>query len=230
MSPSSSANSRPSLVILSGGQDSATCLFWAKRELGDDIHTLTFDYGQRHLIELDCAERLSRRHAMSHRLLPVTSLKDLANNALMDEDIEIDADGGFQGLPSTFVPGRNALFLNLAAAYAAPRGIKDLVIGTCETDYSGYPDCRLEFIQSMEKSLSLAMDFEFKVHTPLMFLNKAQTFKLAHDLGGLKEVVEDTHTCYEGDHTNLHSWGFGCGTCPACELRKRGFEEYESTL
>lgn len=219
--------SQSSLVILSGGQDSATCLFWAKKNLGHDVHTLTFDYGQRHRIELECAEALSREHAKSHRLLPVTSLKDLANNALTDGDIEVKHDGGFQGLPSTFVPGRNALFLNLAAAYAAPRGIKDLVIGTCQTDYSGYPDCRQEFIDSMEKSLSLAMDFEFKVHTPLMYLTKAETFALADQLGGLKAVVEQTHTCYEGNRDELHEWGYGCGNCPACELRKKGYEEWQ---
>ncbi len=221
---------RPTLVILSGGQDSATCLFWAKREFGDDVHTLTFDYGQRHVIELECAEKLSKKYARTHRLLPVTSLKDLANNALTDGNIKIKKDGGFQGLPSTFVPGRNALFLNLAAAYAAPRGMRDLVIGTCETDYSGYPDCRKEFIDSMQKSLSLAMDFDFHIHTPLMFLSKGQTFKLADELGALKEVVENTHTCYEGNHKDLHAWGYGCGECPACELRRRGFEDFERGL
>ncbi|NCN41083.1 7-cyano-7-deazaguanine synthase QueC [bacterium] len=221
---------RSSLVILSGGQDSATCLLWAIKEFGDDVHTLTFDYGQKHKIELECAEKLSKRFAKSHRLLPVSSLKDLAKNALTDDSIEIKKDGGFQGLPSTFVPGRNALFLNLAAAYAAPRGMRDLVIGTCETDYSGYPDCRKEFIDSMQKSLSLAMDFDFTIHTPLMFLSKGQTFKLASDLGGLKDVVENTHTCYQGNHKDLHSWGYGCGECPACELRRNGFEDYQRSL
>lgn len=215
------------LVILSGGQDSATCLFWAQKNLSGPIHTLTFDYGQRHRVELECAEKFSKKHASSHRLLEVSSLRDLADNALTDASIAVGHDGGFQGLPSTFVPGRNALFLTLAAAYAAPRGIKHMVIGTCETDYSGYPDCRLEFIESMQQTLRLAMEFPFEIHTPLMHLNKAETFALADELGHLQEVVEETHTCYEGTRGELHEWGYGCGECPACELRQAGYEKYQ---
>ncbi len=213
------------LVILSGGQDSATCLYWARNRF-QEIHSLTFDYGQRHRTEIDCAERLADRVKSQHFLLKVSSLQALGNSALVNESIKVQERGGFQNLPSTFVPGRNALFLTLAAAFAAPRGISDLIIGACETDYSGYPDCREVFLQSMEQSLSLAMDFTFRIHRPLMQLTKAQTFRLAEELGALDEVIENSHTCYEGDRKHKHAWGYGCGECPACQLRRRGFEEF----
>lgn len=213
------------LVILSGGQDSATCLYWALKKF-DEIETITFDYGQRHRIELECAAELSKRLNLKNTLIPIDSLKALGSNSLVDSSQKISETGGFQNLPSTFVPGRNALFLTLAAAYAAPRFISHLVIGACETDFSGYPDCRDVFMTSMEESLKLAMDFEFKIHRPLMKLNKAETFKMADDLGALSTVIELTHTCYEGVRRDLHSWGYGCGECPACKLRKRGYEEF----
>jgi 7-cyano-7-deazaguanine synthase len=213
------------LVILSGGQDSATCLFWALRKFSA-VETITFDYGQRHRIELECAAELCRQQGLKNTLIPIDSLKALGANALVDCSQKVSQTGGFQNLPSTFVPGRNALFLTLAAAYAAPRGISNLVIGACETDFSGYPDCRDVFMESMEKSLSLAMDYAFKIHRPLMRINKAQTFQMADDLGALQSIVDLTHTCYEGVRAEKHEWGYGCGECPACQLRQRGFQEY----
>jgi 7-cyano-7-deazaguanine synthase len=214
------------LVILSGGQDSATCLFWARKKF-DEIHTITFDYGQRHRVELECARRLSEKFATHHVEVPVSSLKALGSNALVNPATPVREDGGLNNLPSTFVPGRNALFLTLAAAYAAPQKIEDLVIGACETDFSGYPDCRDVFMESMEKSLGLAMGSEFRIHRPLMKLNKAETFELAAELDALSEILENTHTCYEGDRSRRHDWGYGCGQCPACGLRRKGFEDYQ---
>lgn len=213
------------LVILSGGQDSATCLFWARKRF-EQVSCITFDYGQRHRVELDCARQLAALVGAPWVLVPLNSLSALSSNALTSPDVAVTGHEGMGGLPSTFVPGRNAVFLTLAAAHAAPQGIRDLVIGTCETDFSGYPDCREVFLASMEKSLSLAMDFELRVHRPLMHLTKAQTFGLAAELGALHEVVTGTHTCYEGVHDKLHAWGYGCAQCPACELRRRGFEEF----
>lgn len=217
----------PVLVVLSGGQDSATCLFWAKQQFTGPIHTITFDYGQRHLVELECAEKLSKKAgAEAHALIPVSSLSALSSNALTHKDVAVAGYGGMNGLPSTFVPGRNAIFLTLATAYAIPKGIKNIVIGTCQTDYSGYPDCRDEFIKSIQHALTLAMGSPVKIYTPLMFMTKAQTFRLADKLGVLEEVVKNSHTCYEGDHENLHAWGYGCAVCPACELRQKGYEAF----
>lgn len=218
------------LVILSGGQDSATCLAWAQKFF-PRVEALTFDYGQRHRVELESASRLARRAGVIQTVIPVDSLSALAQhaggaNALTNSGVDVKTEGGFRNLPSTFVPGRNALFLTLAASFAAPRGLQDLVIGACETDYSGYPDCRDGFMDAMESALSQGLDTPLRIHRPLMKLTKAQTFELADQLGILDVVVRDTHTCYEGVHDTLHAWGFGCGKCPACELRKRGWEQF----
>ncbi len=167
--------------------------------------------------------------AEAGRLIDAASFGKLAPSALTDDSIRVAEKGGLNDLPSTFVPGRNAFFLTLAAAYAVPRGIRELVIGTCETDFSGYPDCREAFVASMESSLSLAMGEGIRIHRPLMFLSKAETFALADRLGRLETVVRDTHTCYEGVRRELHAWGYGCGECPACRLRKKGFEEFEAS-
>ncbi len=228
ISPYAERQPGPALVILSGGQDSATCLYWARKQFLGPLHTITFDYGQRHRVELECAAELSKDVGATHALIPVNSLSALSSNALTDTSVAVSGQGGMNGLPSTFVPGRNALFLTLAAAYAVPKGIQDLVIGTCQMDYSGYPDCRDGFIKSMQHSLTLAMDSPLRIHTPLMYLTKAQTFRLADKLGVLEKVVRGTHTCYEGDHSTLHEWGYGCGQCPACELRRKGFEDFRS--
>jgi 7-cyano-7-deazaguanine synthase len=226
---------KKALVLFSGGQDSTTCLAWALREFAA-VETLGFDYGQRHRNELDARpgilERLGsefpawREKLGEDHLLSLDVLSQIGGSALTDDvAIAMRADG----LPTTFVPGRNLMFLTAAAALGARRGICDLVGGMCETDYSGYPDCRSETIQAMQKALTLGFAQEFIVHTPLMKIDKCETWRLAEELGGAKLVrliVEDTVTCYEGDRTRRHDWGYGCGVCPACRLRSAGYARY----
>lgn len=226
---------KKALVLFSGGQDSATCLAYALKNC-DYVETLGFDYGQRHDIEMKC--RLNVREELlkafpeyKDRLGPDHVLELPALGALSDtaltRDKEIEMSDA--GLPSTFVPGRNIIFLNYAAVYAWRRGIKELITGICQTDYSGYPDCRDDFAKSMQVTLNLGMEADFRINTPLMWLTKAQTWQMAEELGG-KKLVElirvHTHTCYTGTRDELHDWGMGCGKCPACELRAKGWEEY----
>ncbi|HVJ65129.1 MAG TPA: 7-cyano-7-deazaguanine synthase QueC [Bdellovibrionota bacterium] len=213
------------LMIFSGGQDSTTCLYWAIKKY-DHVEAITFDYRQRHRTELDCAQRICEKLAIPQKIVNIDFLSTFHKNALTSDEVEVSHEGGLNNLPSTFVPGRNALFFTIGAALAVSRGIDTLVSGVCQTDYSGYPDCRDDFVRAQEKTLSLAMGSPIYIETPLMHLTKAETFRLAADLGELKSVVEDSHTCYEGDRTQLHAWGYGCGKCPACELRRRGFEEF----
>lgn len=216
------------LIVLSGGQDSVTCLYWAKQKFGvEGLHAITFDYGQRHHVELQCARNVCEMNGVPQKIVNMDFVASLSQNALTDSSATLTADGGYKNLPSSFVPGRNALFLTLASAYAAPQGCTNIVMGVCQTDYSGYPDCRLEFVKSMEESLSLALDVRLHFHTPLMFLTKAQTFQLSEDLGCLDVVIEESNTCYRGHRQDRFEWGYGCGDCPACELRKKGFEEYQ---
>lgn len=223
------------LVLFSGGQDSTTCLFWALERFGE-VETIGFDYGQRHRVELgarqdviealrdvfpDRAERLSADH-----LLDATVLKSLGETAMTDEVAITTTEAG---LPNTFVPGRNLLFLTLAGALAYRRGINTLVGGMCETDYSGYPDCRRETMDAQEVTLSKGMDRKLRILTPLMHIDKAQTWAMAEVLGGERLVdliVQHTHTCYLGAREPRHDWGVGCGTCPACELRGNGYEKW----
>ena len=212
------------LVVFSGGQDSTTCLLWALRNF-KEVEAVNFFYGQRHTIERECARKIAQKLKVSYHEVDLNFLQSLSTNSLTS-DKEISMTGGYNDLPSTFVVGRNALFLTVAASFALPRGFNDLVFGACQVDYSGYPDCRQEFIDSQAKTLSLATGTDLKIHTPLMNLTKAQTFALAQELGGLEIVIEDSHTCYKGERNIKHAWGYGCGTCPACELRKKGFEEY----
>ncbi len=230
--------SRQALVLFSGGQDSTTCLAWALDRC-EHVETVGFDYGQRHRIELDCRgqvrDRLAREFpAWAERLgpdhlLPIEVLGRISDTALTsDAEIALRADG----LPNTFVPGRNLLFLTLAAALAYRRGITVVVGGMCETDYSGYPDCRDSTMKAMQLALTLGTDRPFEVATPLMWLDKAATWELAHRLGGdaLVEIVrEDTHTCYRGERGQMHAWGHGCGACPACELRANGYAKWSAT-
>ena len=218
---------KKALVIFSGGQDSTTCLFWAKKNF-DEVEAVLFDYGQRHLVEIDCARRIAEQTQTPLRLLEMRAFAELGGNALVDPSRELRADGGPLNLPTSFVPGRNIFFFTLAAAYAAQRGITDLIGGMCEADSSGYPDCREAFIESMQQSLSLGMGQEFRLHAPLMHLDKAETFQLAADLGCLETVLFETNTCYRGDREKKWAWGFGCGECPACRLRERGYEEFSS--
>ncbi|WP_107676146.1 7-cyano-7-deazaguanine synthase QueC [Agrobacterium sp. LAD9] len=223
------------LVLFSGGQDSTTCLAWALDRF-PRVETVGFDYGQRHRVELDCrsklrtelsainpawAERLGGDHTIS-----LSALGEVSNTALT-KDIEIEMES--TGLPNTFVPGRNLIFLTFAAALAYRRGLKHVVGGMCETDYSGYPDCRDDTIKALQVALNLGMETRFVLETPLMWIDKAATWQLASSLGGrrlIDVIIEDTHTCYLGDRGQRHDWGFGCGVCPACDLRAKGYNKF----
>jgi 7-cyano-7-deazaguanine synthase len=227
------------LVLFSGGQDSATCLAWALDRF-DRVETVGFDYGQRHVVELACRDRfraalVERFPSSANRLGPdhllqLTTLAALSDTALTREAaIAMRADG----LPNTFVPGRNLLFFTYAAALAYRRGLRHLVGGMCETDYSGYPDCRDDTLKSLQATLNLGMASRFVLHTPLMWRDKAATWALAHRLGGaalVDLVLELSHSCYLGDRTQRHPWGYGCGDCPACELRKGGWERWREMV
>ncbi len=205
------------LVVLSGGQDSTTCLYWALDRFGvDAVDTITFDYGQRHRVELDCANRVADFAGVPNRILPIDTFIALGGNALTDERIEVQKDVDAD-LPNTFVPGRNIVFLTFAAAYAWQRKIGHLVTGVAQTDYSGYPDCRQETIDALESTIRLGMESNVVIHTPLMNLSKKETVLLAKELGAL-EAMALTHTCYNGQRPP-------CGECPACRIRARGFDE-----
>ncbi|MBB5758138.1 7-cyano-7-deazaguanine synthase [Methylorubrum rhodinum] len=225
------------LVLFSGGQDSATCLAWALDRF-PRVETLGFDYGQRHRVELERRSALrkgmtARDRAWWRRLgrdhtLDLGALGEISETALTREsEIRLERDG----LPNTFVPGRNLAFLTFAAALAYRRGLRHIVGGMCETDYSGYPDCRDDTIKAMQVALNLGMERRFVLHTPLMWLDKAQTWALAEELGGralVDLIVEESHTCYLGERGARHPWGYGCGTCPACDLRAKGFSRYRA--
>ena len=235
MSESLQSPAKSALVLFSGGQDSATCLAWALAKYGR-VETVGFDYGQRHAVEMEA--RLNVRDGMG-RVLPkyadrlgpdhvvdLTGYGRIAESALTaDRAIEMDA----RGLPTTFVPGRNLVFLTVAAALADRRGLEVLVGGMCETDFSGYPDCRRDTLDAMATALSLGLDKPVVIETPLMALTKAETWALAQGIGGqplIDLIVEDSHTCYRGDRALRFGWGYGCGDCPACELRARGYGEW----
>ena len=206
------------IVVFSGGQDSTTCLFWAKERFAE-VEAVTFDYGQRHHLEIQCAKEIAKELGIKHHILDMSLLNQLAPNALTREDIEV-VDGENGELPSTFVPGRNLLFLSFAGVLASGVGAKHIVTGVSETDFSGYPDCRDIFIKSLNVTLNLSMDDSFVIHTPLMWLDKAETWELSDQLGAFEFVREKTLTCYNGVIAD------GCGECPACKLRKKGLEEY----
>jgi len=205
------------VVVFSGGQDSTTCLFWALQHFSE-VETVTFHYGQRHVQELDCAANIAKELGVKHHVLDMGLLNQLAPNALTRSSIDIEAKDG--ELPTTFVDGRNLLFLSFAAVLAKGIGARHIVTGVCETDFSGYPDCRDVFVKSLNVTLSLAMDYSFVIHTPLMWLDKAETWHLADELGAFDFVRERTLTCYNGIIAD------GCGECPACQLRRRGLERY----
>jgi len=219
------------LVLFSGGQDSTVCLAWALDRF-DRVETVGFDYGQRHAVELEARPRILARMKTdklgADHLLPLDVLKAIGGSALTD-DMTIEM--GVSGLPTTFVPGRNILFLTVAAALGYRRGISDLVGGMCETDFSGYPDCRDETVQATARALALGLARDVRVHTPLMWIDKAATWKMAEELGGkalVDLIVQETVTCYNGDPTP-HDWGKGCGTCPSCDLRAAGYQKYKAT-
>lgn len=211
------------LVVLSGGQDSTTCLYWAINEFGrENTSSLSFDYGQRHKIELESAKKVSEIAAVAHEILPINTFSALGGNALTDnidvaDDVTAEETNNTSQLPNTFVPGRNLIFLTFAAAYAYQRGIKHLITGVAQTDYSGYPDCRENTLSSLEQTLRLGMEYNITIHTPLMNLNKSDTVMLAEKLGAM-DAMAYTHTCYNGEQPP-------CGHCQACLLRAKGFAE-----
>ena len=219
------------LVLFSGGQDSSVCLAWALHRY-ERVETVGFDYRQRHAAELEARRHVrlamgrSHRHLGRDHMLDIRAFGDIGDTAMTGERAIEIADNG---LPTTFVPGRNLVFLTYAAALADRRGLTQLIGGMCETDFSGYPDCRRETLDAMERTLNLGMARNFTIETPLMRLTKAETWALSEQLGGpaLNElIVEHTHTCYLGERKTRHAWGYGCGSCPACELRARGHAEF----
>ncbi|WP_120465031.1 7-cyano-7-deazaguanine synthase QueC [Paenibacillus aceti] len=205
------------VVVFSGGQDSTTCLFWALQQFRE-VEAVTFDYGQRHKLEIECAKEIAAELGVKLTVLDMSLLGQITQNSLTNSNMPIVQEEG--QLPSTFVEGRNHLFLSFAAVFAKGRSARHLVTGVCETDFSGYPDCRDAFVKSLNVTLNLAMDYNFVIHTPLMWIDKAETWKLADELGAFDFVRERTLTCYNG------IIGDGCGECPACKLRRAGLEKY----
>lgn len=231
-------NSETALVLFSGGQDSTVCLAWALERFSR-VETIGFDYGQRHAIELSVRARLREKMAALNsgwgarlgddHMIKLEALAAISDTALTRHTaIEITDSG----LPTTFVPGRNLMFFCFAGALAYRRGARHLVAGMCETDYSGYPDCRDDTIKAMQVALTLGLDKRVAIHTPLMWIDKAETFALAVEIGGeafLDLLIEDSHSCYLGDRSKRHDWGYGCGTCPACQLRAQGFAKFKTS-
>jgi 7-cyano-7-deazaguanine synthase len=232
------ASPETALVLFSGGQDSTVCLAWALERFAG-VETVGFSDGQRHAVEMEVRQRVRRKMAALDRgwaerlgddhVVAVDALAAISDTALTSAvEIAVAASG----LPTTFVPGRNLVFFCFAGALAYRRGAKHLVAGMCETDFSGYPDCRDDTIKAMQVALGLGMDRRFVIHTPLMWIDKAATFGLAQELGGdafVDLLVEETHTCYLGDRSHRHPWGYGCGECPACRLRAQGFAKWQAS-
>ena len=212
-------NNEDALVLFSGGQDSTTCLFWAKKHFRN-VSALCFDYGQRHSQEVENARLLAEKANVPFEVMDATIISHLSPNSLTDNNMEMDEEQPENSFPNTFVPGRNMLFISFAASMAYSRNIRHLITGVSEADYSGYPDCRDTFMHSLNTTINLAMDMHFLIHTPLMWKNKAQIWKLADDLGVFDLVHNETLTCYNGIIAD------GCGKCPACKLRKKGLKEY----
>ena len=221
-------NNETALVVFSGGQDSTTCLFWAKKHF-KKVYALSFIYGQKHVKEVELAREIARKADVEFAVMDVSFIGHLGKNSLTDTSIHMDEEKPADSFPNTFVPGRNLVFLTYAAARAYLIKAQAIVAGMGQTDFSGYPDCRRDTMDALQKALSLGLDQGIEIVTPLMFLSKAQTWALAEKLGGealVHFIVENTHTCYEGDHQHHHDWGYGCGQCPACLLREKGWQEY----
>lgn len=210
---------KKAVVVFSGGQDSTTCLFWAKARY-DEVIAISFDYGQKHIKELECAKEICKKYEISHYIMDLTLLNQLAPNSLTRAEIEVDKEAPKEGTPNSFVDGRNLLFLSFVAVYAKQQGIHDIITGVSQSDFSGYPDCRDVFIKSLVTTLDLAMDYQFEIITPLMWLDKEETWELADELGVFDLIREETLTCYNG------IIGAGCGDCPSCKLRNRGLRQY----
>lgn len=216
-------NKKAAVVVFSGGQDSTTCLFWALRRY-EKVIALSFDYQQKHRKELECAKNICQKYNVEHYMMDMSLLNQLAPNSLTRTDIPVDEQAPQTGTPNTFVDGRNHLFLSYAAVFAKQKGITDIITGVSQSDFSGYPDCRDIFIKSLNTTLSLAMDYQFDIITPLMWLDKKETWALAYDLNAFDIVRTETLTCYNG------IIGDGCGNCPACRLRKKGLDAFLSSL
>lgn len=209
------------LVVLSGGQDSTTCLFWALENFRE-VHTITFSYGQKHSAEIEVARKIAEKAGVSFHLMDVSFISKLGSNSLTDSSMEMDQEKPEGSYPNTFVPGRNMFFLSIAAVYARGKGIHHIVTGVSQTDFSGYPDCRDSFVKAMNLTINLAMDEQFVIHTPLMWIDKAETWAMADKLGIFELVRKETLTCYNG------IIGDGCGHCPSCKLRAEGMRKYLS--
>lgn len=214
-------NKEEAIVVFSGGQDSTTCLFWAKKKYKNVI-AVSFDYGQRHNLELECAKNICKKYNVEHYILDLNLLNQLAPNSLTRVDIEVDKEVKKDTVPNSFVDGRNLLFLSFVAIFAKQRGINNIITGVSQCDFSGYPDCRDIFIKSLNVTLNLSMDYQFEIITPLMWIDKAETWKLADDLDVLDIVKNETLTCYNGIIGN------GCGHCPSCTLRKNGYIKFKN--
>lgn len=217
------------VVLLSGGQDSTTCLGWAKNRY-NDVYAVGFEYGQKHAIELECAKTVADILGFSFESFTIPALEQLADSALTTNgDVNVKHHRNTE-LPASFVPNRNALFLTIAHAYAQKKDCAHIVTGVCQTDYSGYPDCRGRFISALENTLNLGYETNIQIITPLMRLSKAEIFAMAQREDCLDTVIDYSHTCYNGSRDTKHDWGYGCGECPACELRCKGYLEYKSLI
>lgn len=212
-------NKKEAVVVFSGGQDSTTCLFWAMKKY-EKVIAVSFDYNQKHILELECARNICKKYNVEHHIMNLDLLNQLAPNSLTRADIEVDHDAPKEGTPNSFVDGRNLLFLTFVAVFAKQRGINDIVTGVSESDFSGYPDCRDVFIKSLATTLTLSMDYQFDIITPLMWIDKEETWKLADDLGVMDIIKDETLTCYNG------IIGDGCKECPSCKLRRKGYDRY----
>jgi 7-cyano-7-deazaguanine synthase len=217
------------VVIFSGGQDSTTCLYYAIKNYGhENVEAITFDYGQKHIIELVQSKRLCRKENIKQTVVDISFLDTLVESALTSNgDVNVINE---KGLPASFVPNRNQLFITLAHAYAQKIKAKNVITGVCQTDYSGYPDCRQVFITAIEMASNIGSESEINVLAPLMYKNKGEIWAFAEKLNCINEIVEYSHTCYNGIRQNKYDWGYGCDNCPACELRKNGYYEYENNI
>lgn len=218
---------KSALVVFSGGQDSTTCLGWAKNRY-EHVETITFDYHQKHAVEIAQAQKIAQMLQVPNFVMEINIFAQLDDSALIDTTQDINAGHRHRpNLPASFVPNRNAVFFTAAHAYAQKMGLEHIITGINQTDYSGYPDCRVPFVQTLEKALNLGSESDIHFLYPLIHLTKAETFKMAEEEGILDIVLRETHTCYNGDRSTLHAWGYGCDACPACELRKKGWIEYK---
>ena len=215
---------KTAVVIFSGGQDSTTCLYWAISKY-QRVEAITFQYGQKHQVEIECSKLICNDEHIKQTIVDVSFLSTLVESALTSNG-DVNKINS-KGLPDSFVPNRNQLFITLAHAFAQKIDATVLVTGVCETDFSGYPDCRNNFIRMIGMTSNLGSDSHIVIDTPLMWLSKAKIWQLAKDLGKLSEVIKFSHTCYNGLRDELHQWGYGCGTCPACELRAAGYEQFK---